>query len=57
MADSNQRKAFKGGIGLAVAVVIAWGLETGAGVSVPGEVTAAIGAICGTAAAWLREAV
>lgn len=57
MAESNGRKAFKGGIGLAAAVVIAWILETGLGVNMPGEVTAALGAICGSLASLIRENV
>lgn len=55
MPSKATRRTFKGGIGLAVAVILAWGLEAGLGVTVPGEVTAAMGSVVGTLASWIKE--
>lgn len=57
MADTNQRKAFKGGIGMAVAVVLAWAVGEFGGVDMPDMVVAAVGSVIGTIAAAIREKV
>ncbi|HKJ74729.1 MAG TPA: hypothetical protein VKA19_11485 [Alphaproteobacteria bacterium] len=55
MAEQTKTsKTFRGGIGLAVAVVLAWGLKEAIGVTMPGEVTAAVGAIVGSIASAFR---
>lgn len=55
MSDTTQRKAFKGGIGMAVAVVLAWAVGEFGGVDMPDMVVAAVGSVIGTAAAAIRE--
>lgn len=53
---SAKRQSFKGGIGMAVAVVLAWGVGE-AGVEMPSEVVAALGAIIGAVIASIKDHV
>lgn len=55
MADTKQRKAFKGGIGLAVAGVTAWVLGEALDVQMPDMVVAMLGSIIGQIVAWIKE--
>lgn len=53
---SAKTQSFKGGIGMAVAVVLAWGAEE-FGLEMPAEVVAAVGAIIGAVIASIKDRV
>lgn len=55
MATSNGQRAFKGGLGMAIAVVLAWGVGEFGGVEMPDMIVAAVGSIIGTVIAYARE--
>jgi hypothetical protein len=52
----NRTTATSGGLAVAITTVLAWAMREGAGVEIPGEVTAAISAIIGWGIAWWTPA-
>jgi hypothetical protein len=46
-ANTSVKKVNAMGLGAVVAVVAVWGFEAVAGITVPGEVAAAFGTMCG----------
>lgn len=55
MKSSNGKRAFKGGIGMAAAVVLAWVVGEVGGVEMPDMVVAALGSLIGSLVAYVRE--
>lgn len=54
MSDTNKNRSFKGGAGMAIAVILAWALGE-AGIVMPDMVQAAGAALIGSLIAWIRE--